>query len=148
MPLRLTGVRTVALALCALVMTAACSDNGADSGSTNGGFASYVGVLGCADQVLWGTVAGSGTNNRALAVRLDVAEWIYPSTGSEQVVVVADDPNRQVGAPEWTDDEKVLVVVSSVSPPAAYNVADGETAVRQWRDAGSPRTSREQCGRA
>lgn len=114
-----------------------------------GGFASFAGVLGCAELVVWGSVEAREPVAEGLEVTFDVDEWVHPSSGGERATFVADDPAAEVGAPDWDPSEqRLLVVLSKQAPPARYAVAEGERAVEQWRDAGSPRPPDEECRRA
>ncbi len=144
-PIGMTRGRRHLLAVPAVLAAAACSTSGSGTESRTAGFASYAGVVGCADLVAWGTVRAAEPVSDGLEVTFDVAEWIYPSTGSGRVRFVADDPAKEVAAPTWESSERVLVVVSEVAPAARHEAAEGERAVRQWRDAGSPRLRREEC---
>jgi hypothetical protein len=138
--------RTLTVLAAALVVSA-CGGQASTQGT--GSFASYAGVLGCADVVAWGTVTGSTAVDEGLEVTFDVDEWVHPGTGSDSVTFVADDPQREVAAPAWpAAQDKVLVILSEVAPTARLDVAEGEQAVQQWRDAGSPRLSDDECGQA
>lgn len=128
----------------AVLTASACGASEPVSGS----FASAAGVLGCADLVAWGTVDAASPVRDGLEVTFDVDEWVIPATGSDGVTFLADDPAKEVAAPGWEATGRVLVIVSDAAPAARYSAADGERAVRQWRDAGSPRPPREQCERA
>jgi hypothetical protein len=64
------------------------------------------------------------------------------------VVFLADDPQRETGAPAWPVGEPMLVVVSEHAPASATSPAQGAQDVAQWRAAGSPRSSRDECARA
>ena len=78
-----------------------------------------------------------------------VEEWVYPGTGAGSVTFLADDPAREVGAPAWPASQvRVLVIVSEDAPPAPIKASQGNEAVRQWREAGSPRLSDVECARA
>ncbi len=126
----------------ATILTAtACSA----SQSGNGSFASSAGVLGCADLVAWGTVVAAEPVDGRLQVRLEVVEWVVPADGSDTVVFLADDPAKEIGAPAWDSQDEVLVIVSPASPAARYSAVEGQRAVTQWREEGSPRLSDEQC---
>ncbi|TFV59558.1 hypothetical protein E4P41_11615 [Geodermatophilus sp. DF01-2] len=132
-----------ALVLAVAAMSAAC-----DGGTAATGFASEVGVLGCANLVAWGTVAATESVPTGFGVTFDVDEWVHPAAGETPVVFLADHPDRQVGAPEWPEAERMLVVVSGPAPATYYTVDHGAEAVAQWREAGSPRHSDEECARA
>lgn len=133
--------------LAAVLVVSGCG--GQASTQSAGGFASYAGVLGCADVVAWGSVKGSTAVDEGLEVSFEVDEWVYPGTGSDSVTFVADDPAREVAAPAWpASQEKLLVIVSEVAPTQRLDAAEGEQAVQQWRDAGSPRLPDEQCEQA
>jgi hypothetical protein len=133
------------LVVTALLATGACSTQ--EPGSA--GFASYAGVLGCADLVAWGKVTGSEPVTEGLEVAFDVSEWVYPEAGGTAVTFVADDPAREVAAPAWdASEETVLVIVSDTGPAERLEADEGERAVAQWREAGSARTPSEQCNNA
>jgi RNA 3'-terminal phosphate cyclase len=105
-----------------------------------------VAALACADLVAWGTIEARERVTDGLDVTLDVDEWVHPTTGGGRVTFTADDPAENVGAPEWDPSEqRVLVVVSDVAPAEWHAAAEGERAVKQWRDAGSPRLADEEC---
>lgn len=146
--LRPTGVTTGArlpLILAAALAAAGCSASQPPVGS----FASEVGVLGCAELVAWGTVAATEQAGERLEVTFDVDEWVVPSRDSDSVTFLADDPANEVAAPPWPiSDERVLVVVSDSAPATRYSRPQGERAVTQWREAGSPRTPGNECAGA
>jgi hypothetical protein len=96
-----------------------------------------------------GTVRGSEPVNEGLEVGFEVEKWVYPSTGTGSVTVLADDPAREVGAPVWPEsEEELLVVVSGTGPTERLDASQGEQAVQQWQNAGSPRLSDEECEQA
>ncbi len=133
----------------AVLVAAACSPAESGGGSGTGGFASYAGVLGCADVIAWGTVAARQPVRDGLEVTVDVEEWVYPSTGSGRVTFVADDPAEEVGAPAWeVSGARLLIVLSENAPASPLSAEEGARALRDWRDANSPRTPRDQCARA
>ncbi len=137
------SARALVVLATALLMSA-CSTQ-----TSTWGFASYAGVLGCADVVAWGTVTASAAVSEGLEVTFDVDTWVYPSTGTDSVTFLADDPAREVAAPGWQDsDEELLVIVSDTAPAQQLDASQGDEAVKQWRDAGSPRLPDEQCERA
>lgn len=147
MMLRLMVVkhRGAVLVVTALLATGACSTQE----SENAGFASYAGVLGCAELVAWGKVTGSEPVTEGLEVAFDVSEWVYPEAGEAAVTFVADDPAREVAAPTWgASEETVLAVVSDTGPTERLGADEGVRAVAQWREAGSARTPKEQCDNA
>jgi len=87
--------------------------------------------------------------DEGLEVGFEVEQWVYPATGAPAWTFIADDPAREVAAPTWdASDERVLVVVSGDDPPTRLGPVDGARAVAQWREAGSARSSREQCDNA
>lgn len=130
------------LLVAALLSTGACSTP--ESGSA--GFASYAGVLGCAELVAWGTVSGSQPVAEGLEVAFNVEEWVYPEAGGAAVTFIADDPAREVAAPTWEASEAtVLVIVSDTGPTEQLGAVEGARAVAQWRENGAARTPREQC---
>lgn len=134
------------LSVAAAVVLAGCSSDASLSGSANGGFASDVGVLGCAELVVWGSVEALEDVDDGLEVTVNVQEWVHPPSGGERVTFVADDPTVEVGAPEWgPPGPALLVVTSEVAPAARYGAVDGERAVEEWRNAGSPRLADEDC---
>ena len=138
--------RQRALSVAAVLVIAGCSSGASPDGSATGSFASFVGVLGCAETVVWGNIEARDQVDERLEVTFNVEEWVHPRTGAEQIVVIADDPAVEVGAPVWDPSEqRVLVVVSDQAPAARYAAAEGERAVKQWRDAGSPRVADEEC---
>ena len=133
------------LVVAAMLATGGCSE----SESTSASFASYAGVLGCAELVAWGTVTGSEPVPEGLAVTFDVREWVYPESGESAVAFVADDPAREVAAPTWgQSEETVLVIVSDTGPTQRLATDEGARAVAQWREAGSTRTPAEECDNA
>lgn len=137
--------RRLILAVTALLATGACDAQESESA----GFASYAGVLGCAELVAWGKVTGSEPVPEGLAVAFDVSEWVYPEVGQAAVTFGADDPARQIAAPTWgTSEETVLVIVSDTGPTARLRTDEGMRAVAQWREAGSARTPGELCDNA
>lgn len=138
------GTGSVAAASMLVMLAGACSTAGSITG-----LADNAGVLGCADFVAWGTVASTKAVQAGLKVTVDVQEWVYPSVGADRVTVIADDPAQQVGAPSWpAGRQRLLIVVSEVAPTQRYTAPDGEQAVKQWRDAGSPRLTKRQCDQA
>lgn len=141
----MTSKVRLSLVLAAVLAAAGCSS----SQPATGGFASEVGVLGCADLVAWGTVAATEQVSERLEVTFDVDEWVIPSRGIESVTFLADDPANEVGAPPWPiSDERVLVVISDHAPAARYVAVEGQQAVSQWRGAGGPRPPESECARA
>ena len=133
------------LVVTALLATGACSTQ--ESGSA--GFASYAGVLGCAELVAWGKVAGSEPVPEGREVTFDASDWVDPEAAGDTVTFVADDPAREVAAPTWgASEETVLVIVSDTGPTQRLGADEGVRAVAQWREAGSARTPREQCNSA
>jgi hypothetical protein len=138
--------RQRALSVAAVLVIAGCSSSASPNVSATGGFASFAGVLGCAELVVWGSVEARDQVDEGLEVTFGVEEWVHPRTGGERTTFIADDPAVEVGAPEWDPSERrVLVVVSEQAPAARYAAAEGERAVGQWRDAGSPRLADEEC---
>jgi len=132
--------RQRALSVAAVLVIAGCGSGASPDGSATGGFASFAGVFGCAETVVWGNISARDQADEGLEVTFDVEEWVHPRTAAEQIVVIADDPAVEVGAPEWDPSEqRILVVISEQAPAARYAEAEGERAVQQWRDAGSPR---------
>lgn len=139
----------VALVSVLVLSTAACSASESSRGSASAAFASYAGVLGCAELVAWGAVTGSEPVSEGLEIQLEVEEWVSPSTGSRAVTFIADDPAREVGAPAWPESpERLLVVVSEAGPTQRLGASQGEQAVQQWREAGSLRLSGDECEQA
>lgn len=133
------------LVVAVLLATGACGTQESSSAS----FASYAGVLGCAELVAWGKVTGSEPETEGLEVAFDVSEWVYPEAGGASVTFVADDPAREVVAPTWgASEETVLVIVSDTGPTERLSAGEGARAVAQWREAGSTRTPSEQCDNA
>ena len=129
------------LALAALALSSACGP-----GVPVASFGSYAGVLGCADLVVWASVADVEPAPDGLEVTLEVEQWLVPSAGPDTTTIVADDPAEQVGAPAWpTSTARQLVISSPVSPTEHLDAAEGERAVRVWREAGSPRRSGREC---
>ena len=136
-----------ARALAALAVVCVTPGCGPQTGAE--GFASYSGVLACADLVAWGTVTDSVPVGEGLDVTVDVDQWVHPSTGADSVSFLADDPGREVAAPAWPpSDDRILVIVSDSAPTERLDAAPGARAVQQWRDAGSPRSADEECDRA
>ena len=154
-PPRHAGRRlVVAVGLAAAVASVAVLGPGVldDAGSppTSGagpqvGLASGAGVLGCANRVLWGTVTATESTAEGLLVTLDVEEWVIPSEGERQVSILADDPAREVGAPSWPTAQRLLVVVPPAGPTEYAVGADARQLLRDWRGAGSPRLTPEDC---
>ena len=108
-------LRRTACAVALAAVSAGCGTSGPASGS----FASFAGVLGCAELVARGTVAATAPANQRLDVTFDVDEWVVPSSGSTRIDFLADDPAREVGTPPWpVSDERVLVVLSDNAPAA------------------------------
>ncbi len=142
----MTSVAGSLLAVAAVLAAAGCGGSPSASGSPS--FATMAGVLGCADSVAWGRITAAEPVTGRLAVTVEVDEWLVPSTGGRTLTFPADDPAREVGAPEWEPGGRVLVVVPGHDPATAYDPAEGERAVEVWRDDGSPRPSSEQCGRS
>lgn len=133
--------------LALLALTAVCACGGGAPPSP--GFASMAGVLGCARTVVWAEVERVRPGGGGLEVALDAQEWVHPADGPAQLTVVADDPAREVGAPAWRPGPvRLLVVVPHDGPVQPYGADEGARAVRQWRDAGEPRPSARECGRA
>jgi len=138
--------RCRALSVAAVLVLAGCSSGASRSGSATGGFDSNVGVLGCAELVVWGSVEARDQVDEGLEVTFNVQEWVHPTSGGERVTFVADDAAVEVGAPEWDPSEqRVLVVNSELAPAARYAAVEGERAVEEWRNAGSPRLGDEEC---
>lgn len=129
----------------ALLLLAACGS----SPPPAAGFGSQAAVLACADTVVWGTVTRVDPAPAGLRVVLDVREWVHPSRGPDELVVVADDPGREVGAPAWQPGAaRLLVVVSRSAPVQPLAAAEGERAVQQWRDDGARRSPASDCANA
>lgn len=113
------------------------------------GSGSQAGVLACADTVVWGTVTRVEPGPAGLRVALDVRSWVHPASGPDELVVVADDPEREVGAPAWRPGPaRLLVVVSPGAPVQPLAAAEGERAVQQWREDGSRRSPASECEKA
>ena len=98
--------RCRALSVAAVLVPAGCSSGASLNGSATGGFASNVGVLGCAELVVWGGVEARDQVDEGLEVTFNVQEWVHPTSGGERVTFVADDPAVEVGAPEWDPPSK------------------------------------------
>ena len=80
-----------------------------------------------------------------LEVTFDVEEWVAPTEGSSSVVFLADDPAKEVGAPRWKPSVEKVLVVASTDPTRPYSLEHGESAVSQWRKAGSPVWPEDRC---
>lgn len=141
--------RSVLALVVAALSTAACSMPESPRGPASAGFASYAGVLGCAELAAWGNVTGNEPVREGLEVGFEVEEWVVPSNGAGSVTFLADDPVREVAAPAWPEsEERLLVIVSGTGPTERLDAGQGEQAVQQWRDAGSPRLPDADCERA
>lgn len=138
-------MRLLLVPLLVALATAGCA-----SGETRtaGGFASGVGVLGCAETVVWGTVRAAHASDEGLRVTVDVDDWVIPAQGDAQTTFVADDPAGEVGAPSWQDVGPVLVIISPVAPPSHQSGTDAERMVQDWVEAGAPRLTGPECARA
>lgn len=140
---RAVSASAVSAGLVAVALTS-CSPSASRSESASG-FSSQVGVLGCADFVVWGTVESVEPVADALEVTFDVEEWVSPSAGTSSVMFLADDPVKEVGAPAWEPSVEKVLVVASKDPTQRYPLAYGQSAVSQWREAGSPIWPQERC---
>jgi hypothetical protein len=128
-----------------VLVVAACGSGAPPGGSATAGFGSSAAALACADLVVWGTIETRQRVADGLDVTVDVDEWVHPTTGGERVTFTADDPAQSVGAPQWNPSGRTVLVVVSVAPSEWHATDEGERAVKQWRDAGSPRRPEEQC---
>ena len=129
----------------ALLLLAACGS----APPATAGLGSQAAVLACAETVVWATVTQVDPAPAGLRVVLDVRTWVHPAGGPDELVVVADDPAREVGAPPWRPGPgRLLVVVSPSAPVQPLAAAEGERAVQQWRDEGARRAPAAECANA
>ncbi|SEL98685.1 hypothetical protein SAMN04515665_12530 [Blastococcus sp. DSM 46786] len=116
------------------LLVAACAS---DDARRDGGLASPEAVIACSDHVFWGTVRGTTERAGGLHVTFTVDDWVRPASGDLQVTLVADDPTENVGAPDWTTSERLLVIDGRESPLEWIQGEAAEEFVAAWEAADS-----------
>ncbi len=94
------------LSVAAVLVLAGCSSGASRSGSATGGFDSNVGVLGCAELVVWGSVEARDQVDEGLEVTFNVQEWVHPTSGGERVTCVPTTRRWRLGLPSGTPPSK------------------------------------------
>ncbi len=90
-----------------VVLGTGCASNATGAA---GGLGSAAAVVACSDHVFWGTVEGTTAEADGLHVTFQVDDWVRPASGDLRITLVADDPAENVGAPDWSTSERVLVL--------------------------------------
>ena len=115
-------LRLMGTAAAILVLVTGCAS---DARSDVGGLGSAAAAVACSDHVFWGTVEGTTVEADGLHVTFHVDDWVRPASGASRITLVADDPGKNVGAPEWATSERVLVMDGRDSP---LDLLQGEVA--------------------
>ncbi len=125
-------LRHVGTAAAIVLLMTGCTS---DTPSETGGLGSAEAAVACSDHVFWGIVEGTAVEADGLHVTFQVDDWIRPASGDSRITLVADDPAENVGAPDWSTSERVLVMDGSDAP---LDMVQGEAAdeiVAEWEQA-------------
>ncbi len=111
--------------------------NGCASNATGeaGGLGSAAAVVACSDHVFWGTVEGTAVEADGLHVTFQVDDWVRPASGDSRITLVADDPAENVGAPDWSTSERMLVMDGRDSPLDMVLGEAADEVVAEWEQA-------------
>jgi hypothetical protein len=99
------------------------------------GLGSAAAAIACSDHVFWGTVEGTAVKADGLHITFQVDDWVRPASGDSRITLIADDPAENVGAPDWTTSERVLVMDGTDSPLDLLQGEVAEEMVAEWEQA-------------
>lgn len=124
-------LRHVGTAAAIIVLGAGCAS---DATGEAGSLGSAAAAIACSDHVFWGTVEGTAVQADGLHVTFQVDEWLRPASGDSRITLVADDPAENVGAPDWSTSERVLVMGTD-SPLDLLQGVVADEMVAEWEQA-------------
>lgn len=130
-------LRRAGTAAAAAVLVTSCGP-GAGTTKEVGSLGSAEAVVACSERLFWGTVEATAHASDGLHVTFHVDDWVRPALGPPEVTLVADDPDENVGAPDWSTTERVLVREGRDSPLDMLQGEVAEEIVTAWEQADSP----------
>ena len=106
-----------------------------DVASGTGGLGSAAAAVACSDHVFWGTVEDTSVEADGLHVTFQVDDWVRPASGEARITLVGNDPAENVGAPDWSTSERMLVMDGRDSPLDMVLGEAADEVVAEWEQA-------------